>query len=78
MAPARQVEIPFYGGIVRLRRRGFGALSQCIGRTAIPLSRSYIVIAAERVGADLLDFAAPEFAAVVSGRNNFKTATKSV
>ena len=30
------------------------------------------------MGADLLDFAVPEVADVVSGKNNFKTAAKSV
>ena len=33
---------------------------------------------AKRIGADLLDFAVPEIAEVVSGRKNFKTAAKSV
>ena len=40
--------------------------------------RNLIVLAAERVGADLLEFAVPEIAEVVSGRKNFKTAAKSV
>ena len=33
---------------------------------------------AKRVGADLLEFTAPEIAEVVSGRKNFETAAKSV
>ena len=40
--------------------------------------RNYIVPAARHVGADLLEFAVPEIAEVVSGRKNFKTAAKSV
>ena len=40
--------------------------------------RKYIVPAAKRVGADLLEFALPEFAEVVIGRKNFKTAAKGV
>ena len=40
--------------------------------------RKYVVPAAKRVGADLLEFAVPEIAEVVSGRKNFKTAAKSV
>ena len=40
--------------------------------------RKYIVPAAKRVGADLLEFAVPEIAEVVSDRKNFKTAAKSV
>ena len=40
--------------------------------------REYIVPAAKRVGADLLEFAVPENADVITGRKNFKTAAKSV
>ena len=78
MVASRQVEIPYYRGVGRQRGRGFSALAQVIGRTAIPFLRKYIVPAAKRVGADLLEFAVPEIAEVVSGRKNFKTAAKSV
>ena len=78
MVASRQVEIPFYRGVGRQRGRGFGALAQVIGRTAIPFLRKYIVPAAKRVGADLLEFPAPDIAEVVSGRKKFKTAAKSV
>ena len=78
MVASRQVEVPYYRGVGRQRGRGFGALAQVIGRTAIPFLRKYIVPAAKRVGADLLEFALPEIAEVVSGRKNFKTAAKSV
>ena len=78
MVASRQVEIPFYKGVGRHLGRGFGSVAQVIGRTAIPFLRKYIVLAAKRVGADLLEFAVPEIAEVVSGRKNFKTAAKSV
>ena len=78
MVASREVEIPYYRGVGRQRGRGFGALAQVIGRTAIPFLRKYIVPAAKRLGADLLQFAVPEIADVVSGRKNFKTAAKSV
>ena len=79
MVPSRQVEIPIYRPICRQRGRGFGALSQVIGRTAIPFLPNFIVPAAKRVGADLLEFAAPANAEVVGGRKNFKTkSAKSV
>ena len=52
--------------------------AQVIGGTAIPILRKYIVTAAESVGADVLEFAVPELAEVVSGRKSFKTAAKSV
>ena len=78
MVSSRQVEISYYRAVGRQRGRGFGALAQVIGRTAIPFLRKYVVPAAKRVGADLLDFAVPEIAEVVSGRKSFKTAAKSV
>ena len=48
------------------------------GGTAFPFLRKYIVPAAKRVGADLLEFAVPEIAKVVSGRKNLETTAKSV
>ena len=78
MVASTEVEIPYYRGVGRQRGRGFGALAQVIGRTAIPFLRKYIVPAAKRVGADLLEFAVPEIAEIVMGRKNIKTAAKSV
>ena len=62
MVASRQVEIPYYRGAGRQRGRGFGALAQVFGRTEIPFLRKYIVPAAKRIGADLLEFAVPESA----------------
>ena len=78
MVASRQVEIPYYRGVGRQRGRGFGALAQVIGRTAIPFLRKFIVPAAKRVGADLLVFAAPVIGEVISGTKSFKSAAKSV
>ena len=78
MLQGRDVEIPFYRGIGRQRGRGFGALAQVIGRFATPFLRNYIDPAAKGAAADLLGFAVPEIAEVVGGKNNFKTAAKSV
>ena len=78
MVASNTLELPYYRGIGRQRGRGFGALAQVIGRTAIPFMRKYIVPAAKRVGADLLEFAVTEVADVVSGKKNFKTAAKNV
>ena len=78
MVASRQVEIPYYRAVRRQRGRGFGALAQSIGRSAIPFLRNYVVPGAKRIGADKLEFAVPEIAEVVSGRKNFKTAVKSV
>ena len=78
MVASRQVEIPHYRAIGWQRGRGFGAIAQVIGRTAIPFLLENIVPPAKRVCADLLEFAAPEIAEVVSGKKNFKTAAKSV
>ena len=78
MVAPTQVEIPYYRGVGRQRARGFGAFAQVIGRTAVPILRKYIVPAAKRVRADLLEFAVPEIAEVVSGRKTSKTTAKSV
>ena len=78
MVALTTLELPHCKGIGHQRGRGFGALAQFIGRTAIPFLRKYIVLAANRVGADLLEFAVPEVADVFSGKKNFKTAAKCV
>ena len=78
MVALRQVEIPFHRGVGRQCGRGFGALAKVIGRSAIPFLLKYIVPAAKRVCADLLEYAVPEIAEVVSGRKNIMTAAKSV
>ena len=63
-------DLPYFRGYTRQRGRGFGALAQTIGRTAIPFLRRYVVPAAKRVGADLLDIAAPEIGNVLTGKKN--------
>ena len=68
------LELPYYKDIGRQKGRGFGDLAQVIGRTAIPFLRKFIVPAAKRVAVDLLNFAVPEIAHVVSGKKTFKTA----
>ena len=78
MVASRQVEIPYYGAVGRQRGRGFGALEQVIGRTAIPFLRKIIVPAAKRIGADMLEFAAPEIGKAIGGRKSFESAAKSV
>ena len=77
MVASSTLELPYYKGIRRQRGRGFGALAQVIGRTAITFLRKYIVPAAKRVGADLLEFAVPEVADVVSGKKTSKLLPKS-
>ena len=78
MIASRQVEIPVLGGIGRQRGRGFRALAHFIGRTLLTFLRKFIVPAAKRLGADLLQFAVPENADVFSARKDFKTAAKSL
>ena len=65
-------KFPIFCGHARQRGRGFGALSQTLGRTAIPFIKKYIVPAAKRIGADLFEIAAPEIGEIVSGRKNSK------
>ena len=78
MVASRQIEFLYYRGVGRQRRRWFGALAQGIGRTAIPLLRKYVVPAANRVGADMMEFVAAEIGEVFSGRKSLKTAAKRV
>ena len=78
MVASRQVEIPYYRAVGRQRGRSLGALAQLIGRTAILFLRKYVVPVAKRIGADMLEFAVPEVGEVISGRESFKTAAKSV
>ena len=40
--------------------------------------RKYVVLASKRIGADMLEFAAPDIGEVISGRKSFKSAAKSV
>ena len=68
MAASRQVEIPYYRVVGRQRRRGFWAPAQVIGRTANPSLRKYVVPAAKRIGADMLEFDAPEIGEVDSSK----------
>ena len=68
LVASNTLELPYYKCIRRQRERGFGALALVIGRAAIPFLRKYIVPAAKRVGADLLQCAVPEVDDVVSGK----------
>ena len=77
MVASRHVEIPYCRAVGR-QKGGFGALAQVIGRTAIPFLRKYVVPATKRIGADMLEFAAPEIGEVFSDRKSFKTAARSV
>ena len=76
MVASRQIENPYYRGVKK--GRGFGALAQVIGRTAIPFLLENVVSTAKLLGADMLAFAAPEIGEVISGRKSFKSASKSV
>ena len=78
LVASRQVEIRSYRVVGRQRGWGFGALAKISGRIAILFLRKYIVPAAKRVGADLLELAVPKIGEVVSNRKYFKTAAKSV
>ena len=55
-----------------------GALAQIFGETAFPFLCKYIVPAAKCVGADVLEFAAPEIPEAVSGGENLRTAADIV
>ena len=71
-------DLPYFCDYSRQRGTGFGALAQTIGGTAIPFLRRYIVPAAKRVGADLIELAAPEIGNVLAGRKKFHSAATDV
>ena len=71
MVASWQVELAFFRGIGRKCGKETGALSQVVGRIAILFLRKYIVPAAKRVGADLLEFTVPEVANSASAGKNF-------
>ena len=76
MVAQSSANFPIFRGHARQRGRGFGALAQTLGRTAIPFIKKYIVPAAKRIGADLFEIAAPEIGEVVSGQKNSKRLQK--
>ena len=78
MVASTEVKYPYCRGFVRQRGGGFGALAQVIGRTAIPFFQKYVIPAAKRKGADMLEFASPETGEVISGGKSFNTAAKGV
>ena len=68
MVASRQVETPFYTGVGRQRGMWFGAFAKIIGRSVIYFLSKFNVPAAKGESVDLLKFAAPEIAEVVSGK----------
>ena len=76
MVAQSSANFPIFRGHARQRGRGFGALAQTLGRTAIPFIKKYIVSSAKRIGADLFEIAAPEIGEVVSGRKKLENVCK--
>ena len=72
MVARNSADFPIFRGHARQCGRGFGALAQTLGRTALPFITKNIVLAAKRIRADLFEIAAPEIGEVVSGRKNSK------
>ena len=68
MVAQSSANFPIYRGHARQCGKGFGALAQTLGRTAIPFFKKYVVPAAKRIGADLFEMAAPEIREVTSGQ----------
>ena len=50
MVAQNSSDYPIFRGHARQRGRGFGALAQTLGRTAIPFIKKYIVPAAKKLG----------------------------
>ena len=65
-----------FRGQARQRGRGFGALAQTLGRTAIPFIKKFIVSAAKKNGAGLFEIAASEIGENVSGQKKTQNICK--
>ena len=75
MVASEQVEVPWCkGNGPHLARHGSPA--QVIGRKSFPILRKNVVPGAKRVGCDLLEFAEPEYAEVLTLRMKFQSAAK--
>lgn len=73
----RQSQLPYFGGHIRQRGSGIGALVLGVGRIALPFIRKVIIPAAKRLGRDLLTDALPEVLDVVTKKKTAKQALKS-
>ena len=71
-------DLPFFREYAGQGGRGFGFLAQTIGRTAIPFLRRYVVAPAKRVGAELIEMAAPEMGNVLTGKKKLKSVAADV
>ena len=78
MVAQSSANFPIFRGHARQRGRGFGALAQTLGKTAIPFIKKYIVTAAKRIGAYLFEIFAPEIGEVVTGQKKLKRFAKYV
>ena len=76
MVAQNSADFPIFRGHARQRERGFEALAQTLGRTAIPFIKKNLVPAAERIGADSFETTAPEIGKVVSGSKNTQNICK--
>ena len=71
-------DLPYFRDFSRQRGRGFGALAQTSGRTAIPFLRQYVEHTDKRVGADLIELPAAEIGNVLAGKKKFKSVATDV
>ena len=74
---AKQASLPHFSGHYRQRGSGFGALAAGIGRVAIPFARRVILLAAKKLGRELLMSAAPELIDVAMKKKSPKQALKN-
>ena len=78
MVASTQVEIPYHRAVGRQGKGIWGSCTSNWENNSSPFLRKYVVPAAKRTGAVMLEFAAPEIGEVFSGRKSFKTAVKTV
>ena len=66
-------DLPYFRGYARQRGTIFGVLTQTIGRTAISFLRRYVIPEAKRLGAALIEIAAPEIGNALTGKKKLKS-----
>ena len=72
-----QASLPLFSGHYRQRGSRFGAMAAGIGRVAIPFAQRAILLAAKKLGRELLMSAAPELIDVAMKKKSPKQALKN-
>lgn len=73
---SQQSQLPYFGGHIRQRGSGIGALVAGVGRVALPFIKRVLLPAAKHIGRELFRQAVPEALEVLTKRKTAKQALK--